>query len=93
MAGDTATLALGNAIKLIQRGTITIADTATTGTATITSVDTTKSELRMLGASPTSSTGANNVPYIQLTNATTITATRAGTTGVVVVSWELTEFY
>ena len=80
-------------IKSIQRGVITISSGSTTNTATITSVDTTKTELRVLGVG----INANDVtylPYAVLTNATTITATRlASPTNVSYVSWELTERY
>ena len=78
----------GGAIKSIQRGTIT----ATTGgaTATITPVNTAKTELRFLGGSGTDGTSQGIVPRLVLTNSTTITATTSSGTGV--VSWELTEW-
>lgn len=83
----------GGGIKSIQRGTISLASGgSTTGTATITSVDTTKTELRMLGFTLNGEAMVNN-PRIALTNATTITATRASTTCDSIVSWELTERY
>ena len=80
-------------IKSIQRGVITISSGSTTNTATITSVDTTKTELRVLG----SNSNTNDVTYLGyavLPNATTITATRqAAPTFTTAVSWELTERY
>ena len=89
MAGDISQFF--GSIKSIQRGTIAITGAASSQTATITSVDTTKTQLRMLGASVT--TNVNEMPYIVLTNATTITATRVGSANTTTVSWELTENY
>jgi len=82
----------GGGIKGIQRGTITIT-TGVTGTATITSVDTTKTELRMLGLTYDGATLPESTCRMALTNATTITATRGSGGNTTVVSWELTEFY
>lgn len=86
----------GNRIKSIQRGTITISGGASSATATIASVDTTKTELRMLGFSVNQ--GSNHYPSslfsrISLTSSTEITAVRSsGDSSTPVVSWELTEF-
>lgn len=74
-----------NGIKQVLRGTVNIANGASTGTATITAIDLQKSEMRWLGVK----VGA--VGYIELTNATTITATRQGTSGAEVFSYEITE--
>lgn len=82
MAGDISQFFGGR--KSIQRGVIALS--AGTGTATITSVDTTKTELRFLGFSG-GSLGA--AAHAVLTNATTITATGNASS----LSWELTEFY
>jgi hypothetical protein len=80
-------------IKGIQRGTVTIASNQTTGTATITSVDPAKTELRTLGASSVVAGESGARSRIALTNATTITATRASAnTDTVTVGWELTEY-
>lgn len=87
---------IGGAIKSVQRGTITVAGGSTSNTATVTAVDTSKSELRMLGfsGSSTSSGGAEEwAVRIALTNGTTVTATRAANTQSVTVSFELTEFW
>lgn len=77
----------GGGIKSIQRGTITAGSTAT-----ITSVNTAKSELRWLGQSGISgiSTGTLAASFfrIELTSATTITAS----SGTGTISWELTEW-
>lgn len=76
------------AIKSIQRGTI-----GSLTTATITAVDTSKSELHILGNTTTSATTGDQAhTTITLTNSTTITSGAAGglntTTG-----WEVVEFY
>lgn len=84
---------LGRAIKSIQRGTIAISS-ATSNTATITSVDTAKTELRVLGYTVNSAGDQQYVPRVVLTNATTITATRVANDSIsTTVSWELTEYY
>ena len=83
----------GNRIKSIQRGTITIPENATSATATIASVNTAKTELRMLGFTNDDQIGSGMFPRISLTSSTTITATREWTSvGNTIVSWELTEF-
>ena len=93
MSGNQSTL-LGAGIKSIQRGTISMTSGgSTSGTATITSVGTTKTELRMLGASNDAVADTTAISRVVLTNSTTITATRSSTSGTTVVSWELTEFY
>ena len=82
----------GNRIKSIQRGVITIPYNTTSATATIASVDTSKTELRMLGFS-TPLVDTNAAPRISLTSSTQITAIRVISGGSdTVVSWELTEF-
>ena len=85
----------GATIKSIQRGVISIASSAYSGTATITAVDTSKTELRFLGGSGLDPVGVQQTTRIVLTNSTTITATvlypvYSGTTGN--ASWELTEY-
>ena len=77
MSGNLSSLSIGGGqIKSIQRGVI-----ASPGTATITSVNTSKSLLAYLGAS---ATGA----YVVLTNSTTVTATGAAN-----VSYQVVEYY
>ena len=80
-------------IKSIQRGVIAFAAGDTSKTATVSAVNVAKSELRFLGTMP-----ASDFPTImggiQLTNSTTITATRKyGPTYLSDVAWELTEWY
>jgi hypothetical protein len=68
-------------ISSIQKVSITISSGNTTGTATITSVDTSLSFLTWGGfnAASTATDVDDTIPYIELTNATTITATIAAT--------------
>lgn len=76
----------GMVIKSIQRGVISAA------TATITSVNTAKTELRLLGQTAGTSANYDNVSRIVLTNSTTIT--KASDQGLGQgLSWELTEYY
>lgn len=85
----------GATIKAIQRGVISISPGNTSATATITAVDTAKSELRFLGGSGYDASGTvATVPRIVLTNATTVTATviNAHSTFGLSASWELTEY-
>ena len=83
-------------VKSIQRGTITISASGTSGTATITAVDIAKSNLTMLGfaTASTDSNPSTHNPRIALTNATTITATcTSAAGGAIIVSYEIVEFY
>lgn len=83
------------AIASTQRGVLTINNGSGSNTVAITSVDTAKTQLRMLGFSSSSSSadGAESwAPRITLTNATTITATRGGSVQSITISWELTEY-
>lgn len=75
-------------VKSIQRGTIAFSGSNSGATATISAVNTAKSELRLLGNARDNSFAC----YLQITNTTTIDATRIGNSGVSTVSWELTEF-
>lgn len=84
------------AIKSIQRGTLSISGTNNAATATISSVNPAKTELRFLGANPIASASVNEgMVYIVLTNSTTITASRqfGGNGNTPIVSWELTEYF
>lgn len=73
----------------VQYGTISIADMVGSGTATITAVDTAKSLLVLLGVSYQTAAGSvlDDAPRITLTNSTTITGTRSGTDGAIVISF------
>lgn len=81
------------AIRSIQRGEITLT-TLTTGTATVSSVNTAKSDLTYLGCTANGS-AVQTIVRIVLTNSTTITATRAnvGAPDTSVVSWQLVEYF
>lgn len=83
-------------IKSIQRGTIAVPGGAMSQTATISSVNTSKSELRFLGSSVNAATlDPRALVYIELTNSTTIRASRGASVAPNVqttVAWELTEF-
>lgn len=89
----------GRTIKSIQRGVIQIyspSSTITQATATISSVNPAKTELRMLGCSGSNGAGSvTALAHLALTNATTITATRisAAVADNTLVAWELTEYY
>lgn len=83
----------GGGIKSIQRGTISIAALTTSATATITSVNTAKTELRYLGGGQLDGNGFAVFARVALTNSTTITATASSAPNSACnVSWELTEF-
>lgn len=79
-------------IKLIQRGVLSISGGSTTGTATVTAVDTGKAILSLLGAE-NSTNDVQQRPFLVLTNSTTITATRSITTGNQQVAWQLVEYH
>lgn len=83
----------GGAIKSLQRGTISLGAAAASATATVTTVDTTKSLLTMLGVNTICTDVASGVAEITLTNATTITANRGATTNLTTVRWQLVEYY
>ena len=80
----------GSVIKSIQKGQTTIAAASASNTATITSVDTDKSVLIF-----SSTAGTNDVTELArgvITNATTLTFTRVGTTGATIVEWQVVEY-
>jgi|GEM_PF-1918277 hypothetical protein len=79
-------------IKGVQRGTITIPSGSGSASATITAVNTAKTELRFLGTVQAASS-TDYLARVFLTNATTVTAYRSNTTIIGTdVSWELTEW-
>lgn len=92
LRGDGTWAAPSVSINSVQAGTITIGSGSTSNTATITSVDTTKSFVVFNGAS-TSSTALNRVTArVALTNATTVTATRESSVDEVTVAFTVVEF-
>lgn len=94
MSNFTQFFSGGSAIKAIQRGTVGIGANVNTGTATITSVDTTKTVVRFLGATRDNGSPNTFEPTLQLTSATQLTATRdiSSTSANVIISYELTEW-
>lgn len=83
------------AVSSVQHGTVTIASSTTSNTATITSVDTARAAVFYLGVTNTTSTSSPQtvLPRIDLTNATTVTATRgSSTTAVLTVGYCVVEF-
>lgn len=79
-------------VKQIQRGTITIANGASTNTAALSpAVDVSTSRIRFLGCS--TNDGTSSMGRIALTNGTTVTATRAGANNSTLVSYEVTEYW
>jgi hypothetical protein len=85
----------GSTINSTQRGVISLAGSTSSGTATISSVNTSKTQLRFLGFSSTAGSSATGrmFPKIELTNSTTVTATRgAAIADDCSISWELTEW-
>lgn len=82
-------------IKAIYAGNITINGGAASGTATITSVNTAKTLYFCRGFNPASWGGAldvDTVPIVSLTNSTTVTATRSGVGGALLVAYTVVEF-
>jgi hypothetical protein len=91
---DAAISSRGTAIKLIQRGKIVIGALSSSNTATITAVVMGKTEMRLLGNGfRYDGTNGFTGGYIELTNTTTVTASRFySDVTPMTVSWELTEF-
>ena len=83
----------GSGIKSIQRGTISVSAGAGTGsnTATITAVDTSKSECKFMGV--TSAANIQGLAKVTLTNSTTVTADASGAGSTYVVGYEVVERY
>jgi hypothetical protein len=78
-------------LKSVQRGTITVTGGTGTNTASITTVVTQKSELAWLGATVAST--ARDIPWLTLTNATTVTATNVSGSSTAIVGYEVAEWY
>lgn len=82
-------------ISRIQYGTVNVAASTAAGTATITSVDTSRSVVFWLGQTNTTSASSLStvISRIDLTNATTVSATRASvSTAVLTVGFCVVEF-
>lgn len=86
---DNTITPVSSYITSIQQVAVTIGSGATSATATISSVDTTKTAL-FYGGFDTASTGTNpalTLCRIELTNATTVTAFRNTTDTTAIISW------
>lgn len=82
-------------IKAIYTGNVTIANGASSGTATITAVNTGKAICFGRGFNPVgwaSALSIDQVPIIVLTNSTTVTATRGATANGLSVAYTVVEF-
>lgn len=84
--------ATSSLVSAVQFGTIAIANTSTSNTATITSVDTSRSVVFFLGEDAQSTAVANGACGVTLTNATTVTANRIGTASQTTVSFCVVQF-
>lgn len=76
----------------VQYGTITMGAAVGSNTATITSVDTTKAAIIYLGLLTSTNINGNTYSNIELTDSTTVTASRASTSSSVTVSFCVVEF-
>lgn len=84
-------------VKSVQRGVITIADTNTSASATISTVDVNKSVVLFSGFSASTTTTSVNgltrtFPRLELTNSTTVTATNLGDGSGAVVPYQVIEY-
>lgn len=79
----------GSPIKSVQRGTISPGFGATSGSITISSVDTTKSFANFLGF-----TNSNNSPFarISLSGSTSVSWATIDNTGTRSINWEVIEY-
>ncbi len=86
--GDTT-----NLIKSVQYGTVTIVNFGTSGTATISSITNNNAAIHLLGWSSTKTTYScqNENPILSLSG-TTVTASRAGSSGELTVGFVVIEF-
>lgn len=85
-------------VKSVQYGTVTLADSTNSATATISSVDTSKAVVHFLGFTTTSNFADNQrriFSDVTLTNSTTVTATRNNSTAsnAVTVRFVVVEYY
>lgn len=82
-------------ILSVQRGLITIANTATSGTATITAVDPNNAIVLyggLNGNPPTTDSQSTMWAIVTLTNSTTVTASRVGSTNSLYMPYQVIEF-
>ena len=81
----------GGGVKSVQRGVVNLGN-STSATATVSAVNMSKSRLQFLGVVASTSSATAQAVKVELTNATTITATRFSGSGACTVGWELIEF-
>lgn len=80
-------------IKAIYTGTIVMTNGgSTTGTATITAVNTSRAICLLNGVRTDFADNVSNLATVVLTNSTTVTAQRGGTNGVTTVAYTVIEF-
>ena len=79
-------------IRSVQYGSITVANTETTQTATITAVDVTRASLVFLGCSNNAGGAPNGQVHLALTNSTTVTATRGASSVSTTVAFCVIEY-
>lgn len=82
-------------VKSVQQGSISVGSAATSNTATINAVDTTRSVVLFLGNNPTDSSGytpSTDWLRLTLTNATTVTADKNATGNNTLVEYVVVEF-
>ena len=92
-AGMVALWGASSLIKSVQRGTMNL-NAVSSNTATITAVNTANSVVRWLGTSTASTDTryAISAGALTLTNATTVTFQRGGSTDSMFISYEVTEY-
>jgi hypothetical protein len=82
----------GVRIKSVQVGSVIVSGGSTSNTATIAAVDTSKSAC-LFGGSASPEYGVDGGARVTLTNATTVTANRLGSTYNVTAEFTVVEFY
>ena len=92
--GITRLPSSSSVIKSVQRGTASIADTATTTNVTITAVDMSKTMCNITFYCSTANNEPTMMPWVRLTSTTNLELKRnTGTAGqTVYVSWEVIEY-
>ena len=90
--GATMSSFSSSPIKSINRGTISMAASTSSATATITAVDMDKTFLTWLGTSIVHDGSSRRATILVLTNTTTVTVSRQDPTSTSETSWEAVEF-
>ena len=78
-------------IRSIQRGVLSVTGSNLTATATVAAVNPAKARISFLGSSQDGT--SSEMARVELTNSTTVTATRQSGSTSTLVSWELVEVY